>query len=357
MTGAGRGAAGGRTWEGGIRLGAYSLRWRLRPLAAAVVLLAVLTAALPFVIALGPGGLDAAATVAALVGQGSPTERLLVLELRLPRVLTAVAGGLALGVAGCLMQTLARNRLATPAILGVNEGATLAVMFSVFVTGTDALGPWWTAPLGALAAMALLLVLTGDIGSRGYRVLVIGLALSAVLRSTAELGLSWGELQHASAVYIWSMGSLNARGDAVTGPGMVLLGVVLVTAWLLARRLALLQFDEDSATSLGLDVRWCQLIALLLAVVLAGLAVGIAGPVGGPMGFIALASPIIARGLAGRPGVPLAVSGLIGALLVLGADTVGRVVVAPAELPAGAITSIVGGPFLIWVLLSNSREG
>lgn len=320
-------------------------------------MLVVLAAGIPLALATGPGGLDPITALRGLLGMGSDSEVLLARVIRMPRVLAALCAGAGLGAAGCLIQTLARNHLATPAILGLNEGATLAVMVAVFTAGGGALALWWTAPLGAAVTAVLLLLFAGRLGTRGYRVLVVGLALSGMLRSLVDLGLSRGSLQEASAVFIWSMGSLVGRGYDVTVPVGIAVGVLLPIAMWVGTRLALLQFDESTAATLGADVRRRQFGALLLAVVLTGLAVGIAGPVGGSIGFIALAAPIVAQRLAGPPVVPVFASALLGALLVLAADTLGRVVVAPAEIPAGAIASIVGGPFLLWVLFSESRHG
>lgn len=338
------------------RVGMLSLAVPRRPLWVGAGLVVVLMIAVPLAVATGAGGLTPISAALGLLGFGDDMQLLLARELRFPRVLAALVIGAALAAGGCLLQTLARNRLATPAILGINEGATLAVLLSVVLSPAATLGPWWVAPLGALAAAMLLFLCAGDMGARGYRILLVGVALSALLRSSVELGLSLAALQHASAIYAWSLGSLIGQSVERMRYAGLAIAALLPLAVVLGRRLSLLQFDLESAASLGLSVRFHQWLALLLAVALSGLAVGIAGPVGGPVGFVALASPIIARRLAATPVVPVVLSALVGALLVLGADTLGRVIAAPAEVPAGAITSIVGGPFVLWVLFSQSDE-
>lgn len=320
----------------------------------ALALAGVCTLAAVLALAAGPGGVSPADAVAALAGHGSATDRLLVLEIRLPRVASALLAGLTLGLAGCLIQTLAHNRLTTPEILGLHEGATLAVLIAVVVGPAATLGPWWLAPLGAGVVTLALLALAGGIGTRGYRVLIVGLAIAMALRAGNELLLSRQSLQHASAVYAWSIGGLGGRDFSAVIPGGLCIVVLLPLAVAAGRALALLRLSEDTAASLGLRVRATQLGALVLAVALAGLGVGI----GGPIGFVALAAPILAAGLAGRAHLPLIGAAWMGALLVLAADTAGRLLTAPSEVPAGVVTSVLGGPFLLWLVIrGGAREG
>lgn len=298
---------------------------------------------------IGSASLTPGAALSALFGNGPRSAVLLMQQIRLPRIVAGLLAGAALGTAGVLTQTLARNRLATPDTLGVNDGATLAILlFVVSTAGT--IGPWWVGPLGGLCAALLLLLSAGDMGSRGSRVLVMGIALSALIGGGTQYVLAQQHLMTAAAMQAWTTGSLIGRGYLVAVPAAVGLAILLPAAMLAGRRLALLRFDEDVAQSLGIDVRRTQLFILLLSVLLAGLAVGICGPVG----FVALAAPIIAGRLACPTRVPVLGSTLVGALLMLVADTIGRVVAAPIEVPVGVITSIIGGPFLIFLLLSDN---
>ncbi|WP_435105181.1 FecCD family ABC transporter permease [Arhodomonas sp. AD133] len=345
--------AGAPVW----RLGTLSLRLPLRPRLVLLGLAGLLAVGVILALTAGPGQVGLIGALQALAGQGPDVQQLLVRDIRLPRIWAGLLAGAGLGAAGCLLQTVARNHLATTAILGINEGATFAMMLMIIAADSGTLGGWWVALLGAGVTAAALLVLAGQMGSRGYRVLIVGLGLSAALRALTELGLAWANLQHASAVYAWSIGSLVGRGEAVTP---VLAGAMLalvLLALVLGRGLTLLQLSLPNAATLGLDVGRCQLQAFALAVALSGLAVGIGGPVGGPVGLLALASPIIARKLEGPGRVPTLSAALVGAMLVLLADTLGRVVAAPVEIPAGAVASIFGGPFLLWILLTEGRGG
>nr|WP_249383871.1 iron chelate uptake ABC transporter family permease subunit [Chitinivorax sp. B] len=165
--------------------------------------------------------------------------------------------------------------------------------------------------------------------------------------------MSRQELQHASALYTWSAGSLAGRDLTAAFPLAVGVVALLPLAWLSVRRLSLLRFDADMAATLGLARQWTQWQALLTAVVLAGLAIGICGPIA----FVALSAPVFASRLAGEGRMGLLPAGLIGSVLVVTADTIGRVVLGHAELPAGVICNLLGGPFLLWLLLSDRKEG
>lgn len=314
------------------------------------VLALALVLACSIALCAGPTWITPFELQAALSGGGPAGLQLLVNELRLPRVVAGVLAGAALGSAGCLIQALSRNRLATPDVLGVSDGAAMGIFVGLIAGGTGLMGPWWSGPLGALAALALLVLAAGRMDSRGQTVLVVGIGVASLLRALTDLALSRQELMHASALYSWSVGSLTGRGYAAGAPLAAGLALLLPASLLLTRRLDVLRLGTDMAASLGVPVRRTQWQALLLAVLLAGLAVGVCGP----MAFIALAAPYIATRLTGAIALPCAA--LAGALLVVAADALGRVVLNGAELPAGVICNLLGGPFLLWLLL-NERSG
>ena len=334
-----------------LRCGRFSLLFARRSLWVTLGLSMLLAAAVGMALLAGSTWLSPRQLLAVLQGQAAPGMQLLVLEFRLPRVLVGLLAGTALGLAGCLIQALTRNRLATPDLLGVADGATLGVFVALISSAAGMFGPWWVGPLGALGAVVLLLIAAGNLGSRGQRLLIVGLALSSLLRAVTELALSRQELMHASALYAWSIGSLNGRSYATALPLAVGLLLLLPLTLLSTRRLALLRFDLEIASGLGLPVRSTQWQALLTAVLLAGLAVGVCGPIT----FVALAAPFVAERLAGGGRIALLGAALVGATLVVAADTLGRVLLAAAELPVGVICNLLGGPFLLWLLLSERR--
>ncbi|MFF9072559.1 Fe(3+)-hydroxamate ABC transporter permease FhuB [Streptomyces sp. NPDC014735] len=333
-----------------LRRGPFSLLVHRRPALAVLALAALAVAAVVFSAYAGQSDMGVGRTFRAVFGQGDRFDVLLVQKFRLGRIVAGLTAGAALGLAGCLTQTLARNRLATPELLGVNDGATAAVLLSVTLSATGTFGAWWAGPLGALAAVVVVTTVSGGLGQRGYRVLVVGLAMSALASAVTQVVLSRRSLSSAGSLYVWTSGSLNGRGYSVAVPVLIGLAVLVPAALAMARHLSVLRFDDATAASVGIRPDRVRLVCMLLAVALAGLAVGVCGPVA----FVALASPVIAARLAGPLRVPLIGSMLTGAVMVVAADTVGRIAFSGTELPVGVVTTVLGGPFLLWVLLGRS---
>lgn len=283
----------------------------------------------------------------ALIGKGSAMHQLVVQELRLMRVLAGVGTGAAFALAGCLMQTLARNRLATPGIIGIDNAATAFAVASVVGVGIS-LAPPAMSLIGALTATVLIFALAGGSGTQGYRFIVVGLGIGAIAGAITQLILSSVALDDANAAFPWTIGSLNAR----TPEALTLLLIGLLVCWLPALRLSkglnVLRLSETIPISLGINVKRLRALSLILAVILTGLAVAVAGPVG----MVALLGPEIARALCRHRGVPVLASALTGALLMVLADLLGRIMLAPLEIPVGLVTAVVGSPYLLWMLLS-----
>jgi iron complex transport system permease protein len=301
-------------------------------------------------LASGAAGLSAPSALLAALGLGEPMHVFLVQELRLPRLCAGVLTGAAFGTCGCLLQTLARNRLATPGVMGLDDGATAFAVASIVAVPTT-LAPSALALIGATTAAVLAFGLSAGSGARGYRFIVVGIAVGAVFGALSNFMLARADIDAANMAYPWTVGSLNARPQPAVwllGAGL-LLGLPLVKY--LALRLELMRFADSVAVGLGVRIRAVRLLTLSTVVVLTALAVAVAGPVG----LIALAAPEMARYLSGHRGVPVLGSGLAGALLMVSADWGGRTWMAPIEIPVGVITAIVGGPYLLWILLRSSR--
>ena len=288
-------------------------------------------------------------TLSALAGHADPMTDFVINELRLSRVIAGLLSGAALAMAGCLMQTLARNRLATPGIIGIDNAATAFAVASVVGVGLS-LAPSAMALAGAAAATAIAFGLAGANGTRGYRFIVAGIGIGAIAGAVTQVMLSRVAIDAANAAYPWTVGSLNAR----SGQSVLVLGMGLAAGYLvlmsLSRALNTLQFTDAVAIALGTRLKATRIIGLGLAVMLTGLAVSVCGPVG----LIALLAPELARALC-RPGkVPLTAAALAGASFMLIADLLGRTLFAPLEIPVGIITAIVGSPYLLWILLRPS---
>jgi len=334
-----------------LRLLGASLLLGKRALLINLFLLTALILAAMAYLALGSLSIPVPDVIRALLGEGSPVHTLVISELRLPRLLAAAMTGAAFALAGCLMQTLARNRLATPGIIGIDNAATAFAVASVVGTGIS-LAPPAMALTGAATATVLAFALAGSTGTRGYRFIISGVAIGAISGAITQVMLSRVPLDAANAAYPWTVGSLNARSPEslwLLAAGL-LAGYVLALA--LRRPISTLQLPEPVAIGLGTAISRIRLAGMGLSVLLTGLAVAVAGPVG----LVALIAPELARML-NHPGrIPLTASALMGALLMTLSDLAGRLLFAPLEIPVGIITALAGSPYLLWLLLRKSPD-
>lgn len=310
------------------------------------LVLAVLAAS---TMSLGMGSVQLSPTEVwlALAGEGPAMHQLVVKELRLMRVLAGIGTGAAFALAGCLMQTLARNRLATPGIIGIDNAATAFAVASVVGVGS-ALAPPAMSLVGAITATALIFALAGSSGTQGYRFIVVGLGIGAIAGAGTQLILSWVAIDDANAAFPWTIGSLNARSPDAFKLLCAGLALGVFFAYRLAKGLNALRLSETVPTALGFNIKRLRAASLVLAVLLTGLAVAVAGPVG----MVALLGPEIARALCRHRGLPILASALAGALLMVLADLLGRIMLAPLEIPVGIVTAVVGSPYLLWMLLN-----
>ncbi|MFG6139101.1 FecCD family ABC transporter permease [Halomonas sp. B23F22_10] len=320
-----------------------------RALIVSLLLLGLLTASSLAYLCLGQQVLSPAGAWAALKGEADPLAGFLVRELRFPRLLAAWLTGAAFALAGCLMQTLARNRLATPGIIGIDNGATAFAVASVVGLGVS-LAPPAMALVGAATAAAVTFGVASGGDTRGYRFIVAG--IGAVFGAVTQLLLARVDIDTANQAYPWTVGTLNAR----PGGAVAVLGIGLALGWplamALARPLSLMRFSDAVARGLGVGLRRRRAQILGLSVLLTALAVAVAGPVG----MVGLIGPEIARSLSTSRGVPLTASALAGALVMVLADLLGRLLLAPIELPVGIVTAVVGGPWLLWILMRPAHR-
>ncbi|MEQ5801090.1 iron ABC transporter permease [Halomonas sp. H10-9-1] len=334
-----------------LTLGRASLLLERRALWVGVLLLSALLSASLAYLVLGTERLPLAALWPALQGGGDPFAAFMVQELRLPRLVAAWLSGAAFALAGCLMQTLARNRLATPGIIGIDNGATAFAVASIVGLGVS-LAPPAMALAGGATAAAITFGLASGGDTRGYRFIVAGIGIGAAFGAVTQLLLAQVDIDSANAAYPWTVGTLNARSPGAVTALAAGLALGLPLALALGRSLAGLRFSDAVASGLGIPLKRRRLQVLTLAVLLTALAVAVAGPVG----MVGLIGPEIARSLSPPRGVPLLASALAGALVMVLADLVGRLLLAPIELPVGIVTAIVGGPWLLWILLRPSRS-
>ncbi|MFF3026527.1 FecCD family ABC transporter permease [Microbacterium sp. NPDC057944] len=273
--------------------------------------------------------------------------QLVVRESRIPRTVIGIVVGLALGAAGAVMQGLTRNALADPGILGVNAGASVAVAIAVAALGLSSFPVLMAfALLGALIATAIVVLLSAAAGDGSPVTLVLaGVALAAVLggATTALVLLNPTAFLHMRS---WESGALAGRDLSILAVAGPVIAVGLVLALLLTRSLDVLALGDDTAASLGVPMRLVRAGAVVVVTLLAGTATAVAGPIA----FLGLAVPHIARGLVGasqKAIVPL--SALLGAIVIVLGDVVGRLVIAPQEVPVGIVMAFVAAPFMVWI--------
>lgn len=277
--------------------------------------------------------------------------------LRLPRMLVAALVGVALGISGAIMQGVTRNPLASPDILGISAGAGLVAV--TLIVAVPVL-PGGLLPLAAFSGALLMAVLIyllawraqGRPGDAPLRLILVGIGLGAVTGALTTLLITFGDIYDVQRALIWLTGSVYARSWAEVWGLLPWVIIFAPPAFLLARDLNALNLGEEVARGLGTPVAWRRGLLMLTAVALAGATVAAAGTIG----FVGLMAPHLGRRLVGPDHMGLLpTSGVLGGLIVVAADLVGRTLFAPIELPCGLITAAVGAPFFI-VLLWQQRK-
>lgn len=316
------------------------------------VLAVLLSGAVVASLTLGETAVSPVEVVKVLLGQPSPHE-LVVGTLRLPRLVVGLLVGAALGVSGGLIQTVARNPLASPDIIGVTHGAAaMTVGAMTFGLTTYTVLPY-VSVAGGLFAAALVYVFAWRGGLHATRFVLIGVGFAVALRSVTQLFLTKGDYLVAQQAKVWMTGSLNGRGwDQAAPLAWALLALLPLVLWsAYAQRNVTL--DDDTATALGVHLGRNRLVLVLTGVGLAAVATGAAGPVD----FVALLAPQTARRLTRTAQIPLLSAALTGAFIVVLGDLLARKLFAPTELPVGVLTAAVGAPYLIFLITRSRRTG
>ncbi|WP_255509962.1 iron chelate uptake ABC transporter family permease subunit [Micromonospora sp. AP08] len=318
---------------------------RRRPVLVAVTLFVLLAGAVVGSLSLGTPYVAPGDVLRALSGAGTPYD-LVVLDLRLPRAVLAALAGAAFGVAGTLIQSVARNPLASPDVIGVTQGAGLAATVAL-TSGAAAVLVAPAALVGGLVAALLVFALGARHGLAAQRFVLAGVAVAFALRALTEVVMLAADPIDGLRAQLWLIGTLAGKGWTeaawIAGTLAVLLPVLLWAGWAL-RSTAL---DDDTARGIGLRPV-ARRIGLAATGVLAAATVTAQA---GAVDFVALVAPQVARRLVRAERPPLLCSALLGALLLVLADLAGRRLFAPTQLPAGVLTAAIGGPYLIFLLL------
>ncbi|WP_017626899.1 FecCD family ABC transporter permease [Nocardiopsis chromatogenes] len=336
-----------------VRFGGVSFLLRPRTAVVLGALVAAIAAVFAALLMLGEYEISLPRVAAALAGTGERLDLFFVRDVRLPRAWVAVLVGASLGVAGAVFQSLSRNPLGSPDIIGFTGGAATGAVLTILVLGGSMLQVSLGAVVGGVATAGLVYLLAMRGGVQGYRLILVGIGINAMLVSVRDYLITRADLTEAKAAQVWMIGSLNARGWGEVVAVAVCMAVLLPPLLAMGPRLRLMEMGDQTAHALGVPVQRTQALALLAASALTGAAIAVAGPIS----FIALAAPQLARRLLRSDGTTLFGSALMGALLLTAADLVAQHAVGEARLPVGAVTAVIGGSYLVWLLYREWRTG
>lgn len=271
-------------------------------------------------------------------------------QVRAPRVFTAALVGALLAASGAVLQSVARNQLASPDLIGISSGAASGAVIFIWVTGvTSSLAIAPSAVAGALVMSALIVWLGGRGRIDPMRLIIAGIGLGFVATSTTTYLLTRIPERLVPHAYAWTVGSTNARTWQHVAVGAVAVAVILPAVLALTRGIRALELGDDLAAGLGVRVTRVR----LLAVVVAACAAGMAAALVGPLAFIALVAPAVARRLVRSGTYSIAPAVLVGVVLTLLADYAAREMFSPTQLPIGLFTALVGGPYLVFLLVRS----
>ncbi|MFC5672541.1 FecCD family ABC transporter permease [Streptomyces incanus] len=333
--------------------GGLSLRVDVRALVVGVLLLLVALTASVVLIGTGDFPIPAADVIRTLLGEGDPGQEFIVTELRLPRVLVGLLVGTSLGLSGALFQSISRNPLGSPDVLGLGQGATAgALVMIVLFSGTAgqvALG----ALAGGLVTGFAIYALAWKRGVHGYRLVLVGIGVSAIVTAVNGYLLTKSDIVDAARAIVWMTGSLDGRDWDQVWPLLALCAILVPLVLANSRGLRMMEMGDDVSYALGVRVERVRMLLMLSAVLLTASATAASGPVG----FVALTAPQLARRLTRSPGPNLVASMCMGAALLVTADWISQRAFGAEQLPVGVVTGVLGGVYLLWLLVTERKAG
>lgn len=332
----------------------FSLRLAVRTLAAAAILFAIAISLAIVAICFGEFPLTLQEVVAVLVGGSEPFHRTIVLEWRMPVAIAAVIFGTLLGIGGAIFQSLTRNPLGSPDVIGFDAGSYTAVVVVILLLGSNG---YWTiaaaATIGGLATALVVYLLAYRRGVQGFRLIIIGIAVSAMLGSVNSYLITRADIKDAMTVGFWGAGSLGRISWTSLVPSLALGVIIVMLAIALSPALKRLELGDDAATTLGTRPGPARLGLIVIGVATVALVTAAAGPIS----FIALVAPQLARRVVRSPGVDLFSSAAMGAALLAAAHLFSIVLSqAVGPVPVGLVTVCLGGVYLIWLLIRETRH-
>ena len=336
-----------------LRAGPLTLRTTGRMLIVCAVLAALAAGLGVWAMTLGSYSLTPGQVVDALLGRVDGPVHKVVVEWRAPRVAAALLFGAALGISGCIFQSLTRNPLGSPDVIGFTTGAYSGVVVMMMAGATGYAAYAAGALLGGVATAVIVYLLAFRRGVQGFRLIIVGIAMGALLSSVNTWFSTRADVDQALRAAVWGAGSLAPVDGGILGLAAVAIAVVLVCAPAAQRRMRRLELGDDAAAMLGIPVERTKALLMLLGVG----AVAAVTAAAGPIAFVALAAPQIGARLTGRgSSADLAGAALTGALLLLASDVIAQHAIPDVRLPTGAVTICIGGLYLLALLLRESRR-
>lgn len=334
-----------------LRAGRFS--WRVDVRSALVALCIGLLALVVAVVSLSWGEVGIALTdvLGSFVGEAGRKATIVVQQWRLGRAELALLFGFALGVSGALFQSLTRNPLGSPDVIGFSSGAyTGALVLMLFTSASPLIISLGALGSGLIVALIVLALAAKD-GTTGFRLIVVGIGVGAMLASLNTYLLLMVDQRQALMAAVWGAGSLNSVDAGLVAPSALFIAVLVVGALALQRRARVMEQGEDLARSLGIRTRGVRYGMLVVGVGLVAVTTAAAGPIA----FVALVAPQIAGRLTRRGELDIIPAGCLGALLLMLSDVVARVAFTPLQLPVGIVTVSLGGAYLLFLLVKEAR--
>lgn len=253
-----------------------------------------------------------------------------------------------------IFQSLSRNPLGSPDLLGFTQGAATGVLTAIVLFGAGSLAAAGGAVAGGVVTGLLILMLTGRRGAHGQRLILVGIGVAAILTGVNGYLITKAELTEAARAVLWLTGSLDGRDWADAAPVLIALAVLMPLVMIgCGRQLRMLEMGDDAAHGLGVRIERVRLVLLAAAVLLAAFAAAAAGPVN----FVALTAPQLARRLTRTPGPNLLPAACLGAAMLVAADFAGQRLFPGHQLPVGVVTGLLGGGYLVWLLATERKTG
>lgn len=338
-----------------VQIGAHKIKVDLWAVAVTVLLVAATIAVSLWSLTLGSvegTDLPLSRVASAIMGNETDAVNRIVVEGRLPRVLVAIVAGSALALSGAVFQTLTRNPLGSPDIIGFTNGANTGALLAMLTFGLGYSGATIGAVIGGLGTGLVIYLLTLGRGLQGNRLVVIGIGISAMLVAFNSFLLVNSSVENAAVAAAWGQGIFDQLTMSDTVPVAVALVVLVPALTLFAPSMRMFELGTDSAESKGVDTTKTQLLLLAIAVCLVAVVTAVAGPIA----FIALIAPQVAARITRGPGIPLTTSAAVGAALLVVSDAIARTLLAPTQLPVGVVTTALGGVYLVGLLIAQSRK-